>query len=106
MGNACNAINNPNSEMDYAKHVGIKMRKSDAKDLICPRCNQQTLIKSGFTKSKYGKWQRFQCLNPDCNLITTKPKLNETTREVPIRQGEEVIVIKRGDRGRFAPRNG
>jgi transposase-like protein len=81
-------------------------RKSEAKELLCPRCSQPTLIKAGFTKSKYGKWQRFKCLNPKCDLkATTTPKLNEIIKEVSIMQGEEIIIIKRDTRGHFAPRN-
>jgi hypothetical protein len=82
------------------------MRKSEARNLLCPRCSQPTLIKSGFTKSDYGKWQRLRCLNPDCTLkATTKPKLNEITKEVPIHQGDEILVIKRDSKGHFIKRN-
>lgn len=75
-------------------------RKSEARGLRCPRCKKRRLIKSGFTKSKYGKWQRFKCLS--CKLITTKPKLDHSTHSVTgVHTGSELIEVRRDSKGRF-----
>jgi transposase-like protein len=75
------------------------IRKSKAKDIPCPRCNQPRLIKSGFTTSKYGRWQRYKCLS--CQFITTNPYKGVENKTVTVPIGSEVITVKRDAKGRF-----
>lgn len=80
------------------------MRKSKAKDFLCPTCKQASLICAGKTTpdKKSGKsYQRYRCLNPNCKqLITTRPIISET-KDVEVPHDSEVIVIKRDSKGRF-----
>lgn len=84
------------------------MRKSIAKDLLCPTCNQSTLILAGKTTpdKKTGKfYQRYRCLNPQCTMtITTRPVNNEV-KTVELPKDSEVVVVKRDNKGRFVKKN-
>jgi hypothetical protein len=83
------------------------MRKSEAKDLICPKCNQQTLIKAGKTTPNKGSsksYQRYRCTNSQCPLtITLKPKQAEK-RILEVDADTEVLIIKRDAKGHFIKR--
>lgn len=80
------------------------MRKSEARDYLCPTCRQPTLICAGKTtpdKATGKQYQRYRCLNPDCpKIITTRP-LQAETKNVEVPQDGEVLVIRRDNKGRF-----
>ncbi len=80
------------------------MRKSEAKDLLCPKCSRSTLIKAGKTTpdKRSGKYyQRYRCLNPQCPLtITTRPQ-EAPKRTFEVDASEQVIVVRRDKSGRF-----
>ena len=83
------------------------MRKSEAKDLLCPKCNQTTLIKAGKTTPDKlsGKWyQRYRCLNPQCPLTITIRPLEATKRTLEVDASEQIIVVRRDKSGKFLKR--
>jgi transposase-like protein len=80
------------------------MRRSNARDLICPTCKQQSLIKAGKTTpdKKTGKfYQRYRCTNPKCQQTITLKPLEPDLKVVEVKGDAEVLIIKRDDKGRF-----
>ncbi len=80
------------------------MRRSNAKDLLCPTCHQSSLIKAGMTtpdKKTKKTAQRYRCLNKDCPKTITICPIFPDTKTVEVQGDAEVLVIRRDNKGRF-----
>ena len=42
------------------------MRVTEVKNVACPVCKEHKVRKSGFILMRSGRFQRYQCVNPDC----------------------------------------
>jgi len=80
------------------------MRKSEAKDLLCPKCLKPSLIKAGKTPPiglQEHIYQRYRCMNKECSQIITICPVYPEKKMVEVQGDAEVLVIKRDSSGRF-----
>ncbi|MFA5049060.1 MAG: hypothetical protein WC516_08605 [Patescibacteria group bacterium] len=80
------------------------MRKSEAKDLLCPKCLKPSLIKAGKTPpiGLLGHiYQRYRCMNKECSQTITICPVYPEKKMVEVQGNDEVIVVRRGKNGRF-----
>lgn len=80
------------------------MRKSEAKNLLCPQCLKPSLIKAGKTSPIGWQghiYQRYRCMNKECPQTITICPVSPEKKVVEVQGDAQVIVVKRDKNGRF-----